>query len=287
MGGILDVQVRLKERLCQAEQLITVALFSTREVAIVYLTGVSAQLLESLSLLHLHVVCEDAHSGTHLLQVGVVHASELIGLHRELGKVCPQLHLLGVLVEEADSFPLLLSWLEISLVLQILLLLLHLVKYLLSQPAHVDRLDSQHPLIHHLESLGVDIQDLLSDQELTLTVLTIAYLVFDAPLTVALSHDVLVRVKSREDRHFVDLQFLQAHEEVVDVAILALHEDLLDHSGQLLLFWGDKGGHRERAHRRLDEGGDDQLEYLALLENEVVRFLFGLVDEFLGQVELE
>ena len=85
--------------------------------------------------------------------------------------------------------------------------------------------------------------------------------------------------QSREDGHLVDLQLLEAHEEVVNVAVLALHDDLCEHSGQLFLFGRDQSRHGHRAHSGLDEWSHDELEDLALLQDEVMRLLLGLVDQ--------
>ena len=98
---------------------------------------------------------------------------------------------------------------------------------------------------------------------------------------------MLVGGQARENRHFVDLELLKAHEKVVDVAVLPLHDDLAEDSGQLLLLWGDQGCHRERVHRSGDERCHDQLEDLALLQNHVVCLLLRLFDQLVRHRESE
>ena len=86
--------------------------------------------------------------------------------------------------------------------------------------------------------------------------------------------------QASEDRHFVDLELLQPHEEVVDIAVLPLHDYLRDHPWKLLLLGWKQSSHRERVHGGLDEGRDDELKHFALLDDEVVRLLLRIIDEF-------
>jgi hypothetical protein len=57
---------------------------------------------------------------------------------------------------------------------------------------------------------------------------TVADPLFNAPCFIVLAHDVSVRLQPREDRDLVNLKLLESHEEIVNVAVFALHDDLCD-----------------------------------------------------------
>ena len=85
-------------------------------------------------------------------------------------------------------------------------------------------------MIERLECLCIRVQDSFTDEILTLSFLTISDVLLDTPTLVLHPHDVPIAGKSSEDGNLVDLKLLQAHEEVVDVAVLALHDNLGQHS---------------------------------------------------------
>ena len=60
----------------------------------------------------------------------------------------------------------------------------------------------------------------------TLFFLSITDLLVNAEFIGPLPDNHLVRSKPRKNRHFLDLELPQVHEEVVDVAVLALLDDL-------------------------------------------------------------
>ena len=80
-------------------------------------------------------------------------------------------------------------------------------------------------------------------QVLSFVVLVVPDLLFDAESMVTRPHDVFVRFEACKDGNSVDLQLFKAHEEVVDVTVLALHDDLADHSWKLLLLCREQRGH--------------------------------------------
>ena len=69
------------------------------------------------------------------------------------------------------------------------------------------------------------------------------------------------------------------------MAIFALHDDFSDHSGKLLLLWGNQSRHRERTHRRLHKWSHNKLENLALLQYKVMGFFLCLIDNLRCETE--
>lgn len=95
----------------------------------------------------------------------------------------------------------------------------------------VVRLDLATIFVQRLKSLGINLQDSFPDKVLSFALLIVPNLVFNAPLTVVFLDDVSVGSQSSEDWHLVHLEFLQTHEEVVDVAVLSLHHNFSNDSG--------------------------------------------------------
>ena len=96
--------------------------------------------------------------------------------------------------------------------------------------AEVGDFDFESEEVQRFECLGVGIQDSLPDQVLALCLLPVAYVLFNSPTLVILSHDMTIAGQTSEYGHLVDLKLLEAHEKVVNVTILALHDNLCEHS---------------------------------------------------------
>ena len=151
----------------------------------------------------------------------------------------------------------------------------------------VGPLNLEGEVVKRAERLSVYLQDSFSDQVLTLRILVVANLFFNSKCIVPSPDDVLVGGETCEDGHLVDLKLFQSHEEVVNMAVLPLHYYFRDHSWKLLLLGWKQSRHRERVHRSLDEGCDNQLEHFALLYDEVVCLFLRVIYEFWAHAQPE
>lgn len=80
---------------------------------------------------------------------------------------------------------------------------------------------------------------------LSFGLLSVSYLLLNAPRFVVLPDDIAVGQQPCEDRYFVDLEFFQPHEEVIYVPILSLHYKFGNRTGQLFLFGRYQGVRRK------------------------------------------
>ena len=243
--GVLCVQVCREQELGKLQHCLPVLHFCTSEVSIVLVGSIGSHLLEGKSLAHAVVVMEHTECCGHLLGVGVIEDVELLCHDSVLREVGPKRQLLGEFVDDADRLTLGLGGLESSLVLELLLLLTHLSEHLVDILREVGSLDLQCLVVEHAERLRVDLQDSFSSQILALGPLIVADLFFNSKSIVLCLDDMPVGGQTREDGDFVDLELFQPHKEVVDVTVLSLHDDLRDHSWQLLLLGWKQGSHRQ------------------------------------------
>ena len=188
-------------------------------------------------------------------------------------------------MHETESLSLQFGRLEVRAVLQGCLLRLHLLKYLILQVTHVRGFNFQCKLVQLLESLCIRHENTFSDHVLPLGLLAIPNLLLNTPGSISSPDNVPIACQSRENGHPVDSELSHAHKEIVDVTVFSLHHNLCQHSRQLLLLRRNQGRHRERAHCCLHERSHNQLEDVALLQDEVVCLLLCLINHFLGELE--
>ena len=101
----------------------------------------------------------------------------------------------------------------------------HLVEDLMDIVTEIRSLHLDSLAIKSLESLCIYLQDSLPCEVFSFSILVIANLLFNAKLIVVSFDDVLVRGKTSEDWYFIHLKFLEPHEEIIDMTVLALHHD--------------------------------------------------------------
>ena len=193
MVCVLGVQVRAEQHSGELHHCLSVLHLGSGEVSVVLIGGVCPHLLEGESFFHSVVVVEHTQSGCHLLGARIVEDTELLGKDRVLGEVSTECESSCVLVDDACCFLLLLAGLERCFILELLLFLSHLCQHLVQIYAEVRPLDVDCVLIQISEGPCVELQDFLPGQEVTLALLAVANLLFNAERVVSGSYDVLIR----------------------------------------------------------------------------------------------
>lgn len=147
------------------------------------------------------------------------------------------------------------------------LLFFDLVDDAVSETEEIYCLELETGLLEGLECAREGLQGTEASEVLSFCIFIVTDSLLDSPVVVTALHDVFVRLKTGEDRNLVHLVFLQAHEEVIDVTVFALHYNLGEGPWQLLLLRGQERSAGKCAHSCFDERGNDQPEHFTLLKD--------------------